>query len=240
MALRLALAFCTAAAFAAALTPSLAARRLDSRSRSDQWIHRANAALLLADTPGAIPRLIALGSDPAPPVRANARWTLGRLTGWPWESEFQACASRWPAPTAAFPRDPETSAVTFTLRDAGNGTIEAVLSNGGPVAVELRRRDSDAAAIALFGPGARVARLLRPEGSRSGAVTLRIHTAGGRCLQVSWISVHGAHLPAGGSWTGDASLSGLPRGVYRVDAVLGDTSADTPAADGRPAARARL
>ncbi len=250
MAFRLCFAFCLLAAGAASMARSAIETRLRERLQSDSWVARANAAALLADNPRAVRWLIPAAMDEAPPVRANARWALFRLTDLPWAGRAEECAAWWRAshdaaglPVANPSQAPslEDEPLEWGVPDVFD--LAAVLSDGF-LRVSVENRSStrldfgpgpewDYSAV-LFSQSCTPVRVLDPPEPPPGMLESRIWDASGRRLQTWYWNLDGLQIQAGLSASENYDLSALPPGRYLAEVIAGPVGADSHRFEGPP------
>lgn len=244
MAFRLCLAFCLLAAAAASMVRSTMESRLRGRLRSDSWVARANAAVLLADNPRAVSWLLSAAEDEAPPVRRNARWALHRLTGLPWANQAEACASWWKrehsanGATGAAPPAPEDEMMGFGVHglivlqvefEEGALTVSIESRLDGPLEI-VPIEGRDYCSILFSNQGSPV-RIIDPPEPAGGVVETRIRDGTGRLLQ-TWYWNFGRLRLEGGKATGETyDLSAVPPGRYVVECVTGPFAAGSDSPD---------
>ncbi len=234
MAFRLCLAFCLLSAASVSMVRSTMEARLRERLRSDSWVDRANAAVLLADNPRAVRWLLPASMDEAPPVRENARWALHRLTGLPWASQPDECAEWWlrsqsvagpglPAPPDA--RDdsweygvPEVVDLNARCED---GALMVSIENRSQYAMKFASGIPIGYSAILYSRLGAPAAVLDPPEPGSGVVETRIWDLDGRRLQTWYWKIHRLRIDGGRSAGESYDLSAFPKGHYIAECVAG-------------------
>jgi hypothetical protein len=241
MAFRLCVAFCLLASGLASMLRSVGEARLRERLFSDSWVSRANAAILLSDDRRAIPWLVALSDDPAPPVRANVRWALRRQTNIRWASNPEECRRWWlsaggqePPPSridALIPPSPPMSDTygvpeNLDLHLSWKGDSLCVsLVNHTDGKLNLSPHEAENYTAEIYGADGTPARILdAPEPSPASVETL-IWSETGRHLASFWWNVDGAEIAIEGDLSETYDLSALPAGRFVAECRTGALAA---------------